>query len=105
MLQCEDGHWAGDYGGPMFLMPGLIFACYITKVRGKMGVDDWRGTRHKHKMLYCTNRQPIKPFNTTKKQQKKGAPGPPRRRDAGLPAQPPAGAYLRPIKTHTCKYI
>ncbi|KAM3576082.1 hypothetical protein VYU27_001958 [Nannochloropsis oceanica] len=31
MLQCEDGHWAGDYGGPMFLMPGLIFACYITK--------------------------------------------------------------------------
>ena len=32
MLQCEDGHWAGDYGGPMFLMPGLIFACYITKV-------------------------------------------------------------------------
>lgn len=32
-LQCEDGHWAGDYGGPMFLMPGLIFACYITKVR------------------------------------------------------------------------
>ncbi len=33
MLQCEDGHWAGDYGGPMFLMPGLIFACYITKVR------------------------------------------------------------------------
>ena len=33
MIQCEDGHWAGDYGGPMFLMPGLIFACYITKVR------------------------------------------------------------------------
>ena len=33
MLQCEDGHWAGDYGGPMFLMPGLIFACYITKAR------------------------------------------------------------------------
>jgi hypothetical protein len=20
MLQCDDGHWAGDYGGPMFLM-------------------------------------------------------------------------------------
>ena len=31
MLQCEDGHWAGDYGGPMFLMPGLIIALYITK--------------------------------------------------------------------------
>ncbi|KAG6495926.1 hypothetical protein ZIOFF_043759 [Zingiber officinale] len=22
-LQAHDGHWAGDYGGPMFLMPGL----------------------------------------------------------------------------------
>ena len=21
-LQTEDGHWAGDYGGPLFLMPG-----------------------------------------------------------------------------------
>jgi hypothetical protein len=26
MLQTEDGHFAGDYGGPHFLMPGLIFA-------------------------------------------------------------------------------
>ena len=31
MLQCDDGHWAGDYGGPMFLMPGLITCLYITK--------------------------------------------------------------------------
>lgn len=31
MIQCEDGHWAGDYGGPMFLMPGLITVLYITK--------------------------------------------------------------------------
>lgn len=30
-LQCGDGHWAGDYGGPMFLLPGLVIACYITK--------------------------------------------------------------------------
>jgi len=30
MLQCEDGHWAGDYGGPMFLMPGLICVLYVT---------------------------------------------------------------------------
>ncbi|KAK9866458.1 hypothetical protein WJX84_004983 [Apatococcus fuscideae] len=29
-LQQPDGHWAGDYGGPMFLMPGLIITCYIT---------------------------------------------------------------------------
>ena len=32
MLQCEDGHWGGDYGGPMFLLPGLISVIYITKV-------------------------------------------------------------------------
>ena len=31
MLQCTDGHWAGDYGGPMFLMPGLVVALYITQ--------------------------------------------------------------------------
>lgn len=31
MIQCEDGHWAGDYGGPMFLMPGLICSLYLTK--------------------------------------------------------------------------
>jgi cycloartenol synthase len=29
-LQCDDGHWAGDYGGPMFLMPGLVCALYVT---------------------------------------------------------------------------
>lgn len=23
-LQSHDGHWPGDYGGPMFLMPGLV---------------------------------------------------------------------------------
>ena len=28
MLQTDDGHWAGDYGGPHFLMPGLIIAWY-----------------------------------------------------------------------------
>jgi cycloartenol synthase len=30
-LQMGDGHWPGDYGGPMFLMPGLIIACSITR--------------------------------------------------------------------------
>ena len=29
MLQTTDGHWAGDYGGPHFLMPGLIVAWYV----------------------------------------------------------------------------
>ena len=23
-IQAYDGHWPGDYGGPMFLMPGLV---------------------------------------------------------------------------------
>ncbi|KAL5178490.1 Cycloartenol synthase [Glycine soja] len=29
-LQCHDGHWPGDYGGPMFLMPGLVITLSIT---------------------------------------------------------------------------
>lgn len=29
-LQQADGHWPGDYGGPMFLMPGLVITCYVT---------------------------------------------------------------------------
>ncbi|GBB94033.1 hypothetical protein RclHR1_02280006 [Rhizophagus clarus] len=31
-LQTEDGHWAGEYGGPMFLIPGLIISMYITRI-------------------------------------------------------------------------
>ncbi|OMO66617.1 Terpenoid cyclases/protein prenyltransferase alpha-alpha toroid [Corchorus capsularis] len=33
-IQSDDGHWPGDYGGPMFLLPGLVrlnchyFICY-----------------------------------------------------------------------------
>ncbi|KAJ1699481.1 hypothetical protein LUZ63_007993 [Rhynchospora breviuscula] len=29
-LQADDGHWVGDYGGPMFLLPGLIISLYVT---------------------------------------------------------------------------
>ncbi|KAH9291865.1 hypothetical protein KI387_042954, partial [Taxus chinensis] len=29
-IQAHDGHWPGDYGGPMFLMPGLVIVLYIT---------------------------------------------------------------------------
>lgn len=29
-LQEEDGHVPGDYGGPLFLLPGLIIASYLT---------------------------------------------------------------------------
>ncbi|KAM1513985.1 hypothetical protein FF1_025506 [Malus domestica] len=28
--EAHDGHWAGDYGGPMFLLPGLIITLSIT---------------------------------------------------------------------------
>lgn len=31
-IQMEDGHWGNDYGGPMFLLPGLIFVRYIANV-------------------------------------------------------------------------
>ncbi|KAK2662714.1 hypothetical protein Ddye_001288 [Dipteronia dyeriana] len=29
-LQAHDGHWPGDYGGPMFLLPGLVITLSIT---------------------------------------------------------------------------
>jgi len=29
-LQAHDGHWPGDYGGPLFLLPGLIIMLYVT---------------------------------------------------------------------------
>ncbi|TYH56487.1 hypothetical protein ES332_D08G022700v1 [Gossypium tomentosum] len=29
-VQAHDGHWPGDYGGPMFLMPGLVITLSIT---------------------------------------------------------------------------
>ncbi len=31
-LQADSsGHWPGDYGGPMFLAPGLVIASYVTE--------------------------------------------------------------------------
>ncbi|KAA1082657.1 Lanosterol synthase (Oxidosqualene--lanosterol cyclase) [Puccinia graminis f. sp. tritici] len=30
-LQSPDGHWSSEYGGPLFLTPGLIISCYVTK--------------------------------------------------------------------------
>ena len=30
-LQTADGHWAGDYGGPMFLLPGYAIVMHITE--------------------------------------------------------------------------
>ena len=52
MLQCDDGHWAGDYGGPMFLMPGLICTLYITKA-------PFPDANKKAMVLYLKNHQQI----------------------------------------------
>lgn len=30
-LQENDGNWAGDYGGPHFLLPGIVVAAYVTE--------------------------------------------------------------------------
>ncbi|ORX40148.1 terpenoid cyclases/protein prenyltransferase alpha-alpha toroid [Kockovaella imperatae] len=30
-LQSEDGHWAAEYGGPLFLTPGLVIAMHVTR--------------------------------------------------------------------------
>jgi hypothetical protein len=47
MLQSEDGHWSGDYGGPHFLMPGLIVAWYIMGRSEKMlGKDEVELMKH-----------------------------------------------------------
>lgn len=43
-LQCDDGHFPGDYGGPMFLMPGLVITLYTCGVMDKVG-GGWRGVR------------------------------------------------------------
>lgn len=50
MLQCNDGHFAGDYGGPMFLMPGLIAVLYITKT-------PWPPGRREAMATYLRNHQ------------------------------------------------
>ncbi|RXW23912.1 hypothetical protein EST38_g1956 [Candolleomyces aberdarensis] len=31
-LQSEDGHWSGEYGGPMFLLPGVVIGSYIANM-------------------------------------------------------------------------
>ncbi|CAL8266216.1 unnamed protein product [Lota lota] len=32
LLQAEDGHWTGDYGGPLFLLPGLLITCHVAQI-------------------------------------------------------------------------
>jgi cycloartenol synthase len=52
-VQSEQGLWPGDYGGPMFLMPGLLIALYISK-----SLDKVLGPEHKREMVrYLRNHQ------------------------------------------------
>ena len=50
MLQCDDGHWAADYGGPHFLMPGLVVAWYILGKPQQL-LDDEQCALLKHYIL------------------------------------------------------
>jgi Squalene-hopene cyclase N-terminal domain len=40
MLQTDDGHWSGDYGGPHFLLPGLVVVWYCMGCPSKMMDSD-----------------------------------------------------------------
>eukprot|EP00884_Botryococcus_braunii_P002417 jgi/Botrbrau1/12176/Bobra.0186s0084.1 len=52
-LQQEDGHWPGDYGGPMFLLPGMVTTLYVTGL-----LDTVLTPHHKEEMLrYLKNHQ------------------------------------------------
>ncbi|XP_059595597.1 cycloartenol synthase 2 [Vitis vinifera] len=52
-MQAHDGHWPGDYGGPMFLLPGLVITLHIT---GALNVV--LSIEHQHEMCrYLFNHQ------------------------------------------------
>ncbi|KAI7837939.1 hypothetical protein COHA_008245 [Chlorella ohadii] len=52
-LQADDGHWPGDYGGPMFLMPGMVIALYTCGV-----LDSTLSKEHRAEMVrYLRNHQ------------------------------------------------
>nr|QUJ17883.1 cycloartenol cynthase [Bupleurum chinense] len=52
-IQACDGHWPGDYGGPMFLMPGLVITLSITGALNAV-----LSKEHKHEICrYIYNHQ------------------------------------------------
>ncbi|KAB5514826.1 hypothetical protein DKX38_028732 [Salix brachista] len=52
-IQAHDGHWPGDYGGPMFLLPGLVITLSITGALNAVLSDE-----HKMEMIrYLYNHQ------------------------------------------------
>ncbi|CAM9575647.1 unnamed protein product [Chrysoparadoxa australica] len=52
MLQCEDGHWAADYGGPMFLLPGVVITSYVS-------TRFLSAAQKEAMLLYLTNHQQL----------------------------------------------
>ena len=50
MLQSQDGHWGADYGGPHFLMPGLIVAWYIMGKPNTM-ITEWQQMTMAHYLV------------------------------------------------------
>jgi len=54
-LQCEDGHFGGDYGGPHFLSPGLVIAWYVLGKRE----DLLNGHQREAMLLYYRNHQQV----------------------------------------------
>lgn len=54
-LQADDGHWQGDNGGPMFLLPGLVIALSVTGA-----LDSVLSIEHKREICrYIYNHQNI----------------------------------------------
>ncbi|XP_050259663.1 cycloartenol Synthase-like [Quercus robur] len=52
-LQTEDGFWPGDYGGPLFLLPGLVIGLSITGAVNAILILE-----HRHDILrYLYNHQ------------------------------------------------
>lgn len=51
-LQMEDGHWPGDYGGPLFLMPGMLITLYVTGA-----INDLSAEQKSEMLRYLWNHQ------------------------------------------------
>lgn len=52
-IQAHDGHWPGDYGGPMFLMPGLVSpptSFQVTQMVWLMQKERWLRRWHWRKL-------------------------------------------------------
>ena len=52
MLQTPDGHFAGDYGGPHFLLPGLVVAWYVMGRPSVMISDSHRDLMMHYLMVH-----------------------------------------------------